>query len=90
MGVRSARELQTLARALDHLGSGRLPEVADMLTQRFKAIEQSLHDGNWNIAAQLEVIPDVGESLASPRGQYAAARADLLRAKLEEAWHRTR
>ena len=88
MGLRSARELQTLARALDHLGAGRLPEVADLLMQRFKAVEQYLHDGNWNIASQMEIVPDTADTLASAKEQHAAARAELLRSKLDEARRR--
>ena len=85
IGARSAHELQTLARALDHLGAGRLPEVADLLTQRFTAVEQSIHDGNWNIASQIEIVPDAADTLASAKEQHAAARAELLRAKVDEA-----
>ena len=88
MGLRSARELQTLARALDHLGAGRLPEVADLLMQRFKAVEQYLHDGNWNIASQMEIVPDTADTLASAKEQHAAARAELLRSKLDTARRR--
>ena len=88
MGLRPARELQTLAGALDHLGAGRLPDVTNLLIQRFKAVEQYLHDGNWNIAPQMEIVPDTADTLASAKEQHAAARAELLRSKLDEARRR--
>ena len=77
--------MHTLAHALDLLSEGRLPEVADMLIQRFKAVEQSVQDGNWNLAGQLELVPDYAPTLASRDEQRAAARAEVLRAKLDEA-----
>ena len=45
VGLRTARELRTLAQALDELHSGRLPELADLLMQRFKALETQVADG---------------------------------------------
>ena len=85
VGPKSARELRTLAEALDHLAQGRLPQVADLLMQRFKALEQSISDGHWGLASQMELVEEGGKTLASAKEQRTAARAELLRHKLEEA-----
>ena len=85
VGPRSGKELRTLAEALDLVAAGRLPQVADLLMQRFKALEQSISDGHWGIANQLELVEDTATTLTSTGEQRAAARAELLRHKLEEA-----
>ncbi|CAK0855217.1 unnamed protein product, partial [Prorocentrum cordatum] len=46
IGVPTCRELRALAEALDHLAQGRT--AADLLAQRFKALQVTLHDGNWS------------------------------------------
>ena len=57
-GIRSHRELVTLATALDLLLDGKLGMLGDLLAQRFKAIEASLAaDGNWAVARHQELIP---------------------------------
>ena len=88
LGARSARELRTIAVALDHIDNGRLPQVADLLMQRFKALEQAAHDGHWGVAQQLELAPELRGTLATEHEQRAAARAEHLRYKLEEARRR--
>ena len=35
IGPRSGCEMRTLAKTMDHLAEGRLPQVADLLTQHF-------------------------------------------------------
>ena len=90
IGPRSGRELRTLAEAMDHLAEGRLPQVADLLMQRFKALEQSISDGHWGIANQLELVDETGITLTSAGEQRAAARAEMLRHKLEEARKKNR
>ena len=85
IGLRSMRELQTLARALDCLQEGKLDRVGDLLMQRFKAIVQSLADGSWRVATELEVVPDAAPTLASADEQRAAAHAAYLCSKLDAA-----
>jgi hypothetical protein len=56
---RSLRELKTLCLALDLLTRGDRRAAADLLCQRVKAVERSLHDGSWTGAQYLELIaPD--------------------------------
>ncbi len=75
----TVRELQALATALDALEEGSLAEAADALMQRFKALELSLSDGNWKVAAELEVATGVRPTLASQSEQEAARRSAMLR-----------
>eukprot|EP00959_Pyramimonas_sp_CCMP1952_P298536 6244597-Pyramimonas_sp.AAC.1 len=44
------RELRTIAEALDLLLQGRTAAVADILAQRFKAIQVAVGDGSWSAA----------------------------------------
>ena len=90
VGPRNAKELRTIAEGLDHLASGRLPELADLLMQRFKALEQAVHDGHWTLASHLELVEDVGTTLAGPEEQRDAARSEMAQHRLLEARRRTR
>ena len=84
MGMRNARELRTLAKALDAITAGNIALAADTLTQRWKAVETSIADGGWNLARHLELLPahDVGLTLDGERA--VIARAELERSRLEE------
>ncbi|CAK0847024.1 unnamed protein product, partial [Prorocentrum cordatum] len=85
MRVNTQRELQTLAAALDLLESGCLAELSDVLMQRFRALELSLSDASWQVASELEIVPDTRPSLASMGEQDLARRVALLRRKLMDA-----
>ena len=89
-GLRTCRELRTIAECLDGLLSGNLPRVADVLIQRFKALECSVADGNWTIARHLELIPSADVGLSSDRERAAATRVELDRRKLHDAASKTR
>ena len=90
VGPRTARELRHVAECLDGLATGNLPCVADMLMQRFKALEQSVVDKGWATARHLELVPASEVGLASRAEQLAANKQELLRTKLEEAKARYR
>ena len=82
-GIRSHRELVTLASALDLLLEGNLGMLGDLMAQRFKAIEASLAaDGNWAVARHQELIP-VQASLSTKAGLTEAAKAELSAQKLK-------
>ncbi|CAK0795565.1 unnamed protein product [Prorocentrum cordatum] len=85
MRINTQRELQTLATALDLLECGCLAELSDVLMQRFKALELSLSDASWQVASELEIVPDARPSLASMGEQDLARRAALLRRRLMDA-----
>ncbi|CAK0851484.1 unnamed protein product, partial [Prorocentrum cordatum] len=85
MRINTQRELQTLATALDLLECGCLADLSDVLMQRFKALELSLSDASWQVASELEIVPDAPPSLASMGEQDLARRAALLRRRLMDA-----
>ena len=90
IGLRTCRELRTLAECLDALLAGNLPRVGDILIQRFKALETSVADGGWTIARHLELLPQAEVGLSTDRERAIATRAELDRVKLAEAASRTR
>ena len=88
VGIRTSRELKTIALALDELGKGHLPQVGDLLMQRFKALQTSVVDGNWATAKRLELLPDDQITLTSFEERRQAAKDELVHLKLEEAQER--
>ena len=69
--VAAAREMQTLAAALDFLMQGRLASATDIMCQRWRALEMSLTEG-WPVARHLELLPPQGVS-SLPSGLRANA-----------------
>lgn len=85
VGQRTAREMRTIAEALDSLKVGNLPRVADLLMQRFKSLEMSVIDGSWGTASKMELLPARAIGLASAAEQTQAAKEELLGLRLEAA-----
>ena len=85
IGVRSHRELVTLAMALDAILAGQLKQSLDLLMQRFKAVEASFQEGGWNTAKHLEIIPPSAASLTREDERHMAARSELQAIKLRES-----
>ena len=84
MSVTMQRELRTIAESLDEIAVGGVAESADLLIQRFKAIEESLKcGGSWRLSRHLEVTKDI-DSLVSTEEQLAAAKEELSRLKLTD------
>ncbi len=79
---RSTKEPETLASAVDLLVARRLPELADLLMQRFKAIERNAMDGHWEIANQYEVRPHAAHGLATQDEVFEAGRVRVAADKL--------
>ena len=88
MGMRSHRELVTLAMAVDEILAGQFQQALDLLLQRFKAVEASLVDGNWSTAKHLEIIPPAAASLTTEEERARAAKAELSSLKLKEAMNK--
>lgn len=82
LGLRNERELRTLAEALDLLLEGQLPELGDLLTQRFKSVETAALESNWDLAKHFELIPAPGVSAVSDSERAIAATLKLREAKL--------
>ena len=85
MTLRMQRELQTISVTLDHLLAGRLAQASDTLTQRLKACETALLEGNWLTARHLELIPPAAASLVRAEEREMAAKQELKAAKLKES-----
>jgi hypothetical protein len=81
MGLRNSRELETLALIIDHLMNGRLAALGDVAMQRFKAVQTSVRDGNWQTARHQELIED-DNLLTNDREQELSVRAELRAQKL--------
>ncbi len=79
---RSTKELETLAAAVDLLIARRLPELADLLMQRFKAIERNALDGHWEIASQYELRTTATQGLATQDQVLEAGRVRVAAGKL--------
>ena len=84
LGQRNLRELRTLAEALDHLIRGDVLRTADVLAQRFKAVELAGQEGSWLVAQHLELIPPSRMSATEDKEKTLAAREELRALKLRE------
>jgi len=84
VGLRTAREMRTLAEALDAMITGDSARAGDLLIQRFKALETSVMDGNWTMARHHELIPEEGVGLASDAERGLAVRLELQRKRLTD------
>ena len=82
MGMRNSRELRTLAETIDKLLAGDIVGAADMLAQRFKAVELAATEGSWSIAKHLELIPEGGVTSLSARDREAATKKESQEIKL--------
>ena len=83
--VGKARELRTIATALDHLGRGEVAQVLDLLVQRFKAVTGAIEDGHWGLAQRYELMPDVAAGLVGVHERKLAAKDEALAAKVSAA-----
>ena len=73
-----------LALAIDALLEGRLPQVGDILMQRFKALEMSVAEKNWELASHLEITDATGGLTSLEEKQVVARQAFFLK-KLADA-----
>ena len=85
VGVGKAREMRTLATALDHLGRGEVAQASDLLMQRFKAVTAAVEDGNWTLAQRYELVPDTTAGLVGVHERRLAAKDEALSSRLAAA-----
>ena len=78
------QELRTLAESLNHLGTGNLAGLADLLVQRFKSIELET-GGHKDIAENIELVDLDQVGLTSRNEMLSARRLQLTKRKLTEA-----
>ena len=83
MNVRAAREMRTVAKAMDLIAIGRHPEAADVLAQRFKAMELQMSDQTWARAQHLELLPPEGASLVEKDESLMATKEQNLDVKMK-------
>lgn len=84
------RELQTLARSLDLLSKGSLPQLGDTLMQRFKALEMKARTGDTRIARHVELIPANAISAMGQRQSEIATSCESRALKLADLTKRHR
>jgi len=84
MPLRLQRELRTLSQALDYLGAGEPERCADLVAQRLKALELTIHDQGWSRAQFLELIPLESAGLADAEEQRMASKEQLMEAKMRK------
>ena len=75
--MHTEREMATLAECVDCLVEGDLGRLGDIMLQRYKALEKSVQDESWTIAAELEGWPDTcaiisarAEAFVAPPSMY--------------------
>ena len=61
------REMETLAVAHDSLLEGPLGRTGDLLIARYKAPEESVRSGHWDVVAELVAVPVREDSPQRPR-----------------------
>ncbi len=74
---------------LDALLGGNIGRAADILTQRFRALEAAVAHGGWSLATHMELVPSDEISLTSPVEQEMLMKRErereMLHHKLQEA-----
>ena len=83
--MRSERELRTMSEALDCLLRGRMVDAAEILMQRFKAVETATINGNWDTARFLEAIPAAKVSSVAGRERELAIKQAALEQRLRRS-----
>lgn len=76
VGLRSSKELRTLARCIDLICRNDPLRSLDVMIQRLKAIELSHIQGNWHQASQLELVMSE-DQLATFRQEVKAAQQEV-------------
>jgi hypothetical protein len=76
MGLRYSRELEALVLIETLLAGGRSAALGDVAMQRFKAVQTSLLEGNWQTARRQELTENDG-FLTRHREQDFTVRAEV-------------
>ena len=83
IGLRTDREMTTCAEAIDLLLAGDTLQAAEVLLQRFKALEVYSSTGSWDHARHLELTrPDAVSSISTRELELAHA-TELMENKLK-------
>ena len=84
MSLRTSRELRSTAKALDMVAQGCTDRAADVLAQRYKALEMSLADQNWARAQHIELIPPEGAVLTDHDELVMATKEQSAELKMRQ------
>ena len=84
LSLRNGRELRTIATTLDALLRGRQAEAADLLVQRFKAVELAATEGTWAMSEQVELVPESRVSSMGTEERAHVARREQREAKSQQ------
>ena len=71
--VAASSELRSLAAVMDFLVQGRIAAAADVVAQRWRALEVASTEG-WQVARHLELLPPAGVSSVPSNLRAAAVR----------------
>lgn len=82
LGMRTLREMKTLAQCLDLLAQGEVGRSADLVSQRVKALERATVEGHWNSAQFLELLPPENSTLLERDEELYLAREALTEQKI--------
>eukprot|EP00435_Cladocopium_sp_Y103_P025941 s4041_g6.t1 len=82
LGMRTSREMKTLAQCLDWLATGQVGRGADLLSQRLKALERATVETHWNSAQFLELLPPENATLLERDEEIFLAREYLTDQKI--------
>ena len=84
MGLRNSREAFTLSTAIDCILRGSPAGALDVLTQRLKALEKSIIDGNWHVARWLELLPTSEANLSLQEETQRAQKLEAAERSLKK------
>eukprot|EP00435_Cladocopium_sp_Y103_P044553 s906_g12.t1 len=82
LGMRTLRELKTLAHCLDLLAQGQIGQGADVIAQRVKALERATVEGHWSSAQFLELLEPEGTTLLERDEELYLAKEYLTDQKI--------
>ena len=85
MSLRNTGELKTLAKTIDMLMKGEVAQAADVLSQRFQAVETADAEGSWSTARHLELIPEARVSSVPQTDRRRAVRLENAEQKLKKS-----
>jgi hypothetical protein len=77
--------MQTLATAMDCILEGALGRGADILTARYKSLEEHSRTGVWDVANELEAIAYKDNSIVTEGERHRAAALQLRRSRLQQS-----
>jgi hypothetical protein len=79
--VHTRRKMETLSAAIDCLVEGNPDRCGDLLLGRYKALEEACSESHWDVARELEVLPQktIGIATDEERQRAAMIRARTLR-----------